>query len=261
MTGRKLRKRNNKLDLRALFPHSFRSLVSIYLFHTRDSERSVFLDRQSSLTTDTSRQQLGKDDDLDDESFQRGQKAESKHLGDPRDPARSSEPNWAPEFRQTIDFVILITGETKEHLAERMQEIERIFGIGTPNPSVKQVIAIQGSVRPGSEKGHEQCVLKLADSLNLTPLGSFGYRDGISQPGIRRFTELVPGQEAVPPGIALVRNPGDTKGFKRPSWSTDGSFLVFRYLQQFVPEFDDFLNRNPIVADGLPRNEGSELRG
>jgi deferrochelatase/peroxidase EfeB len=92
-------------------------------------------------------------------------------------------------------------------------------------------------------------------------LGSFGYRDGISQPGIRRFTDLMPGQEAVPPGIALLRNPGDTKGFKRPRWSTDGSFLVFRYLQQLVPEFDDFLEQNPIVANGLTRSEGSTLRG
>jgi Dyp-type peroxidase family len=89
----------------------------------------------------------------------------------------------------------------------------------------------------------------------------FGYLDGISQPGVKRFSTLNPGQEAVPAGIALCRNSGDPRYSKRPSWSKDGSFLVFRYLEQLVPEFDDFLIKNPIVLDGLPRDEGSALLG
>lgn len=36
----------------------------------------------------------------------------------------------------------------------------------------------------------------------------------------------------------------------RPSWTKDGSFLAFRYLQQLVPEFNQFLKLNaPKVND------------
>ena len=89
---------------------------------------------------------------------------------------------------------------------------------------------------------------------------SFGYKDGVSQPTIEGFGTLNPGPTAVPPGIALCKNPGDTK-FLRPDWTLDGSFLVFRYLEQLVPEFDDFVIKNPIPIDGLPRDKGSELLG
>ena len=37
--------------------------------------------------------------------------------------------------------------------------------------------------------------------------------------------------------------------------------MVFRYLEQLVPEFDDFLTKNPIAIDGLPRDQGSALAG
>lgn len=39
-------------------------------------------------------------------------------------------------------------------------------------------------------------------------------------------------------GIILTGREGDD--VKRPSWALDGSFLVFRYLSQLVPEFDAF---------------------
>jgi hypothetical protein len=41
----------------------------------------------------------------------------------------------------------------------------------------------------------------------------------------------------------------------------DGSFLVFRYLEQLVPEFNDFVAKNPISIDGLSPDKGSELLG
>lgn len=39
----------------------------------------------------------------------------------------------------------------------------------------------------------------------------------------------------------------------------DGSLLVFRYLFQLVPEFDNFLKQHPLP--GLPPDKGSELLG
>jgi deferrochelatase/peroxidase EfeB len=87
---------------------------------------------------------------------------------------------------------------------------------------------------------------------------SFGYKDGISQPGVDRFTTLNPGQQGVPAGIALCRNVGDPWASFRPKWTKDGSFLVFRYFEQLVPEFDDFCKKHPIASAGAG---GAELAG
>jgi deferrochelatase/peroxidase EfeB len=102
---------------------------------------------------------------------------------------------------------------------------------------------------------------------------SFGFNDGLSQPAIQDVdTKPVSGQETVPQGIALLGRPGDDgvvgspsgPGTTRPSWALDGSFLVFRYLKQLVPEFNAFLEANAIpvdlpIADGDPT--GAELLG
>jgi hypothetical protein len=95
---------------------------------------------------------------LDDAAFARGQKADSSDLGDPRDPSQSAEPNWIPEFKEQIDFVILITAETSPSLTERLQRVETILGMNTDKASVRQIIALEGNVRPGPNKGHEQSV-------------------------------------------------------------------------------------------------------
>ncbi|KAG8732477.1 hypothetical protein FRC10_000893 [Ceratobasidium sp. 414] len=52
---------------------------------------------------------------------------------------------------------------------------------------------------------------------------------------------------------------GDT--VRRPGWAVEGSFLAFRQLNQLVPEFHDFLEKNPIDHPGLDRKQGSELLG
>lgn len=96
----------------------------------------------------------------------------------------------------------------------------------------------------------------------LTSRSSFGFQDGISQPAVKGVdTETLPGQETVRQGIILLGREGDAPnvGTTRPSWALDGSFLSFRYLEQLVPEFDAFLEHNPIP--GLPPSEGSELLG
>ena len=81
-------------------------------------------------------------------------------MGDPRDPSKSSDPNWIPEFKEKIDLLIMVTGDSFEGIAGRVEGIERIFGITTEQSSVKQIIALDGNVRPGIHKGHEQSVLR-----------------------------------------------------------------------------------------------------
>jgi len=87
--------------------------------------------------------------------------------------------------------------------------------------------------------------------------------DGISQPAVRGFvTNPNPGQAVVDAGRILVGEPGD-EILNRPTWTKDGSFLVFRQLKQLVPEFNKFLADNPlsIPGSGLSPKQGSELLG
>jgi hypothetical protein len=68
---------------------------------------------------------------------------------------------------------------------------------------------------------------------------------------IVRQGKILLGREGYMPNMPDVAQP--------PPWALDGSFLVFRYLSQLVPEFDTFLKKNPIP--GVPPEFGSELLG
>jgi deferrochelatase/peroxidase EfeB len=67
----------------------------------------------------------------------------------------------------------------------------------------------------------------------------------------------------IEPGVILIGEQGDEpdNNVTRPAWTKDGSFLVFRKLRQFVPEFNNFLAKNPILDNGLTPAQGSELLG
>jgi len=89
--------------------------------------------------------------------------------------------------------------------------------------------------------------------------------DGISDPVVDGFhTVINPGPKVVKQGVILTGRPGDPVA-NRADWAKNGSFLVFRYLFQQVPEFNDFLKKNAIAKDGngkvLTPEEGSELLG
>ena len=97
-------------------------------------------------------------------------------------------------------------------------------------------------------------------------LHSFGFLDGISNPVVDGFDTVInPGPKIVPQGVILTGRPGDKDKDTRAEWAKDGSFLAFRYLFQQVPEFDNFLKKNPIAKDGngkvLTPEQGSELLG
>lgn len=71
----------------------------------------------------------------------------------------------------------------------------------------------------------------------------------------------LPGQITVPLGSILLGEPGDVDASIRPSWAKDGSLLVFRQLQQLVPEFNSFLSNNAIQGPGLSAQQGADLLG
>jgi deferrochelatase/peroxidase EfeB len=98
----------------------------------------------------------------------------------------------------------------------------------------------------------------------LHALDSFGYLDGVSNPAIKGYAPDAnppPGPAPVDPGVIVTGYLGDEKQKDRESWQLDGSFLVFRYLFQKVPEFDNFVFQNRLKGPGLTDKEGADLLG
>ncbi|KAI0353796.1 Dyp-type peroxidase [Trametes cingulata] len=189
---------------------------------------------------------LGITDDIGDSAFTGGQLKDAPTLGDQGTTVNGTfVPDWIPAFKSTIHGVILISGDSDVTIAATRLAIEAIFNFGAHNATLHEVITLQGTVRPGAEKGHEH----------------FGFLDGISQPAVQGIdTNPNPGQETVRQGIMLCGREGDSVT-TRPSWALDGSFLALRYLFQLVPEFNTFLKSNAITSTGLSPAEGSELLG
>jgi Dyp-type peroxidase family len=103
-------------------------------------------------------------------------------------------------------------------------------------------------------------VRQLADIGVFDP--DFGYLDGISQPAVVGWaTNVLPGQAIVPNGVILTGRLGDST--LRPLWAIDGTFMAFRYLQQFVPEFNKYLLDNSVqnTAKTLTVQEGADFLG
>lgn len=176
-----------------------------------------------------------------DENFKSGQEADAELLGDS---ATSGTLDWDPAFLQDIHGVILIAGESRPTVHDKLTQVERIFGIGSSHASIKKVKSIFGDVRPDELSAHEH----------------FGFLDGISNPAIIGFDkDPPPGPRPVQPGVILLGHSGDPQASSRPKWVVDGSFLVFRYLSQKVPEFNTYLETHPVLADGAV--DGSELLG
>ena len=111
--------------------------------------------------------------------------------------------------------------------------------------SITQVLSVSGQARPPPEKGHEH----------------FGYLDGVSEPAVEGIVSPLPGQQLIPPGVLLMGQPGDIRANQRPSWAINGSILVYRHLDQLVPEFNAFKLKHHLFPLDLPVEEGAELLG
>ncbi|KAJ7624872.1 fungal peroxidase [Roridomyces roridus] len=177
---------------------------------------------------------LGITDNLNDTAFHAGQLANAQTLGDPR------TTHWVPAFTTgKIHGVFLLASDTTAHVDATLKTVTTALGA-----SIKQAYSLQAAARPGNQEGHEH----------------FGFLDGISNPAIQGFDDTpLPGQASVPTGEILLGEQNDNQ--IRPDWAKDGSFLVFRQLQQLVPEFHKYLTDNPIVEPHLTRAQGADLLG
>jgi Dyp-type peroxidase family len=171
-----------------------------------------------------------------DHAFERG-------ADDPETIAALNDPppsEWLRSFlSDRIDGVFLIAGPDKFFVTSHGNTLRGRLG-----NAIKTVYSEIGTVRPGSERGHEH----------------FGFLDGISQPGIRGLTPVsrpsaapeqgLPGQDLIWAGEFVLGYPGqDPRDPVKPgpiaplpaSWAKNGSYMVFRRLEQRVPEFRAFV--------------------
>ncbi|KAF8597123.1 Dyp-type peroxidase [Ceratobasidium sp. AG-I] len=182
--------------------------------------------------------------ELKDGEFAAGQRAAAESLGDPRKAGSGPYvPDWDPVFQDPIDGLIILATESDKSSEELTKEVNAILGT-----TVKKVYVLKGTVRtpPGQEK-HEH----------------FGWLDGISQPFLKGLSmnKPNPGQRVVDPGVIILGAEGDSLKDERPDWGLDGSFLVFRKLHQNVPQFQKFIQDNPVIGtNGIPIEGGSALR-
>lgn len=219
-------------------------------------------------------------DDADlftDAAFRQGMHARAELLGDPVEPDAPGHPgNWVIGSPDRVpDLVVIFAGDDPGWLGE---EVLR-FQAGL-NEGLEVMYVQQGATLPYPMTGHEH----------------FGFKDGVSQPGIRgRVSDAPsdwltprgnpadpgqgePGQDLVWPGEFVFGYPGqDPDDVARPGpvaeagpgWARNGSFLVFRKMRQDVPGFDAFVRsaaerlarEHPALAGLTPEKLAARLVG
>jgi Dyp-type peroxidase family len=196
-----------------------------------------------------------------DPSFMAGAAASAAGLGDPVD--KAGKPVWKPDYaRDTIHGVLLVTGPKGEDGKPGPTDATANELVGLFGKAIAEVDRETGTTRP--ERGHEH----------------FGFRDGISNPGVRGLTpranpldenQGLPGQDLLWPGAFVFGYPGQDpkKPFKEKGpephlaqpWMRDGSYMVFRRLKQLVPEFNAFLDAQAALHGTDPVLLGARMVG
>jgi Dyp-type peroxidase family len=188
-------------------------------------------------------------DRIADDSFKQGIAARSAALGDPKE-GPGSPSTWKVGGRDNAaDGVVIITGPTPDAVDRARRELLELAG------TIWKISYEERGMTRQLDRGHEH----------------FGFLDGVSQPGVRgQIDHTFPGrmflqdsQNSQDPGQGLpgadllwpgefvfgypgqkpddIDNPGDiVRG--GPDWMKNGSFMVFRRLNQLVPEFNKFID-------------------
>ena len=202
----------------------------------RGHAREPWLGLNFGLTRHGMTRVLGANRPQMDTGFERG-------ADDPRTITMLADPpitTWVAGFAsERIDGVFILTGPNRSFVAFHGNAIRERF-----HDAVKIVFSEDGAVRPGRERGHEH----------------FGFLDSVSQPGIRGVDrpsrpgvapdQALPGQDLVWPGEFVIgypaqdprdpAEPGPVAPLPAP-WAKNGSYMVFRRLEQRVPEFWAFV--------------------
>jgi Dyp-type peroxidase family len=166
-------------------------------------------------------------------AFKAGMAARSAQVGDSRP---GDEPAaWLEAFRpgERVDAVLVVAADDPDDLNTMLERL-------------------------GDMISSTGCEIEYQEAGGMLPEGKehFGYRDGGSQPAIAGYDDPpVPDEPpAVPPGEFVLGYPDQTGSTAQVGdlW-TNGSFLVYRRLRQYVFEFRQLLasgiaGANPPVA-------------
>ena len=94
---------------------------------------------------------------------------------------------------------------------------------------------------------------------------SFGFQDGISQPLMDGVDELdrngPPNMNTDPSIIIVAKDTHHEGGVSRPKWMHDGSFVVFRKLEQDVEGFEKLTGRFEEFKCASKAHMGAKLVG
>ena len=185
------------------------------------------------------------------------------------------------------DILVIIASDDPNQGDARVKRIRELIGESARAHGIVPLTLIWdqvGRVLPDALRGHEH----------------FGFKDGVSQPGVRGlhgedppqfFTERIfdasvlqddeflpefsrPGQPLVWPGQFVFgynrqssqhpRNPVPPAEGRRattPVWGRNGSYVVFRRLRQDVKAFREFMEREADRLRGLPAFAGMTATG
>ncbi|MDG1333835.1 MAG: Dyp-type peroxidase [Crocinitomicaceae bacterium] len=200
----------------------------------------------ANLTSKTAAAQFG------EESFRQGLAERSSYLGDPTGNKTGAPSKWKVGGKKNeADMIIIVAADSQEKLEEMVDTIKDKAN----RNNMKLIFQQYGSALKGDLHGHEH----------------FGFKDGVSQPGVRgrlsnspgdyitkryisntddrRMKFAKPGQMLTWPGQFLLgeqrqssesftASVGPATNF--PNWAKHGSYLVVRRLNQNVPAFWKF---------------------
>ena len=170
------------------------------------------------------------------EEFRAGMRARAAVIGDTETSAPSQ---WLAPFQDDLHAVVIVAADRSADLDAEVARQEQLA-----NSAGVEVTFVQRGDARTDEPGHEH----------------FGFKDGVSQPGVRGFTKPqnaddenqgVPGQDLLWPGEFVLGYPrqagvggGEGAGavsLSGPAWTANGSYLVFRRLRQDVAGFRAFV--------------------
>jgi Dyp-type peroxidase family len=184
-----------------------------------------------------------------DESFKQGLHPRSSYLGDPTGEAIGSPSKWrVGGYKNEADMIVIVAADSATSLARTVDLIK----LEAESNNLRLIFEQRGSALEGDLHGHEH----------------FGFKDGISQPGVRGRLSSAPGDYITPRYISntddrrlMFSKPGQmlawpgqfllgeqrqsSESFTNPvpaatnfpSWAHHGSYLVVRRLNQDVPGF------------------------
>lgn len=190
------------------------------------------------------------DSQFGEQSFRQGLAARSEYIGDP---TSASQPGHRTRWRvggpgDEADIIVIIASDDDDDLDEMVENVKG----AAERSGLERLFEQRGRTLPGELRGHEH----------------FGFKDGVSQPGVRgkvspapgdfitpRYLDAAdphaglfakPGQPLVWPGQFLLgeprQNPQDLyasapPATNFPTWARLGSYLVCRRLRQDVVAF------------------------